>query len=98
MHVLYYKKERVCSHTYFDLQTIYFVFVFYFQILAEYNRQIDNKPTRASSLLSDVVLFSGSVAAVAGAVLYLSEKAKAATAAAALVPTALLLANQLMNK
>ena len=89
MHVLYYKKERVCSHTYFDLQTIYFVFVFYFQILAEYNRQIDNKPTRASSLLSDVVLFSGSVAAVAGAVLYLSEKAKAATAAAALVPTAL---------
>ena len=57
--------------------------------MAEYNRQIDDKPTRASSLLSDVVLFSGSVAAVAGAVLYLSEKAKAATAAAALVPTAL---------
>ena len=57
--------------------------------MAEYNSQIDNKPTRASSLLSDVVLFSGSVAAVAGAVLYLSEKAKAATAAAALVPTAL---------
>ena len=50
---------------------------------------MDEKPTRISSLLSDVVLFSGSVAAVAGAVLYLSEKAKAATAAAALVPTAL---------
>ena len=35
-----------------------------------------------------MVLFSGSVAAVAGAVLYLSERAKAATAAAALLPTA----------
>ena len=57
--------------------------------MAEYNRHIDEKPSRMSSLLSDVVLFSGSVAAVAGAVLYLSEKAKAATAAAALVPTAL---------
>ena len=59
------------------------------EILTEYNRLIEDKPSPMSSLLSDVVLFSGSVAAVAGAVLYLSEKAKAATAAAALLPTAL---------
>lgn len=64
-------------------------FVLNDEILAEFNALLEDKPSHFSSVLSDVVLFSGSVAAVAGAVLYLSEKAKAATAAAALLPTAL---------
>ncbi len=64
-------------------------FVLNEEILAEYHRLTEDKPSHFSSLLSDVVLFSGSVAAMAGAVLYLSEKAKAATAAAAILPTAL---------
>lgn len=64
-------------------------FVLNDEILTEFNSLMAEKPSHFSSVLSDVVLFSGSVAAVAGAVLYLSEKAKAATAAAALLPTAL---------
>ncbi len=59
------------------------------EIMAEYKKHFEETPSRGSSMLSDVILFSGSVAAVAGAVLYLSEKAKAATAAAAILPTAI---------
>ena len=64
-------------------------FVLTEEVMEEYKRLTDETPSKTSSLFSDIVLFSGSVAAVAGAVLYLSEKAKAATAAAALLPTAL---------
>ena len=64
-------------------------FVLTEEVMEEYKRLTDETPSKSSSLFSDIVLFSGSVAAVAGAVLYLSEKAKAATAAAALLPTAL---------
>ena len=64
-------------------------FVLTEEVMAEYNRLLSETPSKSSSLFSDIVLFSGSVAAVAGAVLYLSEKAKAATAAAAILPTAL---------
>ena len=64
-------------------------FVLTEEVMEEYKRLTDESPSKTSSLFSDIVLFSGSVAAVAGAVLYLSEKAKAATAAAALLPTAL---------
>ena len=83
------------------------------ETLAEYERLMTERPSRMSSYVSDMVLFSGSVAAVAGAVLYLSgiyiihqhfryyrfwlnpvfnaflERARAATAAAAILPTAI---------
>ena len=42
------------------------------ETLAEYERLMTERPSRMSSYVSDMVLFSGSVAAVAGAVLYLS--------------------------
>ena len=42
------------------------------ETLAEYERLMTQRPSRMSSYVSDMVLFSGSVAAVAGAVLYLS--------------------------
>ena len=44
------------------------------ETIAEYERLMNERPSRMSSLVSDMVLFSGSVAAVAGAVLYLSER------------------------
>ena len=44
------------------------------ETIAEYERLMTERPSRMSSLVSDMVLFSGSVAAVAGAVLYLSER------------------------
>ena len=46
------------------------------ETIAEYERLMNERPSRMSSLVSDMVLFSGSVAAVAGAVLYLSERGK----------------------
>jgi hypothetical protein len=64
-------------------------FVLNEEILSEYHRHMEETPSRTSSLFSDVILFSGSIVAVAGAVLYLSEKAKAATAAAAILPAAM---------
>ena len=50
----------------------------------------DEERSKSRSSFANVLLFSGSVAAVAGAVFFLSERTKAAaTAAAALLPTAL---------
>jgi len=50
----------------------------------------EREASKTRSTLADVLFFSGSVAAVAGAVYFLSERTRvAATAAAALLPTAL---------
>lgn len=59
-------------------------------VLAEFKEHVEHEERQGtSSFLGDILLFSGSVAAMAGAVLYLSERARAATAAAAILPTAL---------
>jgi len=53
--------------------------------LAEYQEEGDTK----TSILKEVLLFSGSIAAVAGAVFFLSEKTRMTATAAAILPSAL---------
>ncbi|XP_023322769.1 uncharacterized protein LOC111697112 [Eurytemora carolleeae] len=54
-------------------------------VLEKYKAQSEG----GESYLGDILLFSGSLAAVAGAVFFLSEKTRAAAAAAAILPSAI---------
>jgi len=46
------------------------------EAFADYEKKLQHKSLGASSMLSDVIFFTGSVAAVAGTILYLSERTR----------------------
>jgi hypothetical protein len=46
------------------------------EAFADYEKKLQDKSHGGSSLLSDVIFFTGSVAAVAGTILYLSERTR----------------------
>jgi hypothetical protein len=42
----------------------------------EYEKKVDENSGKSSSLFGDILLFSGSMAAVAGTILFLSERTR----------------------
>jgi hypothetical protein len=46
------------------------------EAFAEYEKKVGENSGKTSSLFGDVLLFTGSIAAVAGTILYLSERTR----------------------